>query len=572
MGFTIKSRQIILPLLLLILGAAPAVVLGAAPSETESRSGSGNLGTIRGVVRDQGGSPIADATVAIFRAGTTKLLKQVTSAADGRFVARIIPGTYTVLAVAQGFNPVSVADVSVARAADLSYGFNLERAGGGNTLPEKRLDRNSSKWRIRAAQMQRAIYQNRDGSAAVAETEPVEPEADRSTRRPSQTVVETYFGGTSEGNTRGVNFATLLPVGDDSQVLLAGQTGVGKNAALRLDVGAKFRPSESHQFRINTSAGKLGRFVDGGTERTLGQASVQVLDEWRVRDDLILVVGFDYAKFFGAGNDASVAPRLGLQYDVDAKTRFRSAFTTQTDEKSWARAIELEGEPIAFAEPVAIEDLVVQEGKPQMNKSRRLEFGVERLLSDRSSIEANVFFDTTFGRGVGLSGFAVDDATFDELTANLQGPARGLRVVYTRRITGRLTTSAGYSFGNAHKLAPGGLSDPFSVFEADGFQSFFGQVSADFKTGTTIRTIYRLSPQATVFAIDPFKGRLAIYDPGLSVYVTQKLPNWGFPFHAQAVVDARNLLDHHTGIFGEEGSLRMNAYQRMVRGAIQVRF
>lgn len=570
MGFTLKLRQLILPLALLVLGT-PAVSLGTMPADPDAARGRSGLGTIRGIVRDQAGGPIADATVAIFRAGTTKLLKQVTSAADGRFVARIIPGTYTVLAVAQGFNPVTIADVSVTRAADLSYGFNLERAGGGNTLPETRLDRNSSKWRIRAAQMQRTIYQNRDGATPVAETELTET-YDRSARRPIQTVVETYFGGTSDGNVRGVNFATLLPAGNETQILLAGQTGAGRNAPLRFDVGVKFRPSELHQFRVAASVGKLGRVIDGGTDRTLGQSSMQVLDEWKVRDDLILVVGFDYAKFFGAGSDSSLAPRLGLQYDLDSKTRLRTAFTTQTEEKGWARAIELEGESVAFAEPVSIEDLAVQDDKPRMNKSRRLEFGVERLLSDRSSVEANVFFDTTFGRGVGMTGFGFDDATFDELTANLQGPARGLRVVYTRRITGRLTTSAGYALGNAHRLTPAGLTDPFSLFESDGFQSFFAQVSADFRSGTTIRTIYRLSPQATVFAIDPFKGRLAIYDPGLSVYVTQRLPNWGFPFQAQAVVDARNLLDTHTGIFGDEGSLRLNAYQRMLKGAIQVRF
>ena len=77
-----------------------------------------------------------------------------------------MPGTYTVLAVAQGFNPVTLFGVEVGRAAQLNYGFKLERAGSGNTLPEKRLDRNSSKWRIRAAQTQRSIYQNTEGDSA----------------------------------------------------------------------------------------------------------------------------------------------------------------------------------------------------------------------------------------------------------------------------------------------------------------------------------------------------------------------------------------------------------------------
>jgi hypothetical protein len=296
------------------------------------------------------------------------------------------------------------------------------------------------------------------------------------------------------------------------------------------------------------------------------------MDEWKVRDDLILVVGFDYARFLGAGNDFSLAPRLGVQFDLDSKTRLRTAFTTQTEEKSWAHAIELEGESVAFTEPVAIEDLFIRDGKPLMNKSRRLEFGIERVLSDRSSVEVNTFFDTTFSRGVGLNNLSFDGEMFDDVTANQQGSARGVRVVYTRRLNGLFSTSAGYSFGNGQKLSAAGLTDPAHFFESDFFQTFFGQVTADLKTGTSVRTIFRLSPQATIFAIDPFKGRLAIYDPGLSVYVTQKLPNWGFPFQAQAIVDARNILDFQTGVIGEEGSLRLNAHPRMVRGAIQVRF
>jgi hypothetical protein len=92
-----------------------------------------NLGTIKGVVRDQAGKPIADATVAIFKLGTSKLLKQVRSSNDGSFLTRIIPGKYTILAVAEGFNPVTIAEVEVNRASLASYGFKLERSGSGNT-------------------------------------------------------------------------------------------------------------------------------------------------------------------------------------------------------------------------------------------------------------------------------------------------------------------------------------------------------------------------------------------------------------------------------------------------------
>ncbi|MEQ1922739.1 MAG: hypothetical protein ABL952_09540, partial [Pyrinomonadaceae bacterium] len=309
--------------------------------------------------------------------------------------------------------------------------------------------------------------------------------------------------------------------------------------------------------------------------KTLGQLSFQASDEWKIRDGVILVLGFDYSRFTGAGSASSLTPRLGLQYDINAKTRFQTAYTTQTEQKTWAHALDLEGVSVGFTEPVAVDDFVVVDRKPAMNKSRRFEFGIERILDNHSSIEANVFLDTTLGRGVGLNSFSFDTLGEDgqgDFVANQQGRSTGMRVVYSRRINGTFTTAAGYSFGNGQKLSESALSDPANIFENEFFHSFFAQLVADLKTGTNVKTVFRLSPQATVFAIDPFRGRLAIYDPGLSVLVTQWLPTLGLPIKAQAIVDARNLFDFQAGIFGEDGGLKLNSQGRMLRGGIQVRF
>ena len=539
-----------------------------------------NLGIIKGVVRDDGGNPIADATVAIFKVGTSRVLKQVRSATDGSFIARILPGTYTIFAVAQGYNPVTLAEVQVNGATQLTYGFKLERAGGGNTLPEKRLDRNNPKWVIRSAQTSRSIYQNTEGDVPAAEqrvtVEESEPEkTDDGSNRSTLSVAETYFGGSANGGNAGVNFATLLPVSEDVEVVLAGQAGIGRNAPQRFEVQTKFRPLEDHQIRVGSSIGSLGSFISDGEEKSVGQFSFQASDEWRVREGVIVVFGVDYARFVGGGDDSSISPRLGFQFDLDAKTRFRSAFTTHTEERTWSKAIELEDSQVIFREPVAIEDFVIEAGKPILNKSNRLEFGIERVLDNNSSIEANVFLDTTLSRGIGLSGFDFSSpagTTFTEFVGNQQGAARGFRLVYSRRLNGRFSTAAGYSLGNGQKLSSGAISNPADLFENDIFQSFFGQFEADLRTGTNVKTVFRLSPQATVFAIDPFQGRLAIYDPSLSVLVTQSLPNLGLPFHAEAMVDARNLFDFQSGVFGEEGGLRLNSQRRAVRGSILVRF
>lgn len=566
-----------------VLGTASQAHASVVSVTTENK---GNLGIIRGVVRDEGGSPISDATVAIFRLGTSKLLKQVQSEADGSFLAKILPGTYTVLAVAQGFNPVTLADVEVSRAADIVYGFKLERAGSGNTLPEKKVDRNSSKWRIRAAAMQRSIYQNRagktpvvddasaDGSAVNDDDNDAVADASPRTRR-GQSVVETYFANGTDGNYTGVNFATLIPVSGDTTIVFAGQTGKGKNAPLRFETDVKFKPFDNHQIRLNTSYRVAGTVPGIEGDRSLGQLSLQATDEWKFREGVILVVGFDYSKFTGAGNDYSLNPRLGLQFDLNSKTRFRSAFTQQTEERTWANAVDFEDASVTFRDPVSVDDLVVAENKPQMNKSTRFEVGLERVIDNRSSVEMNAFFDATLGRGVGLNSIAfdtLDNNAFGDFVANQQGRSEGVRVVYSRRLSGPLTLSAGYSLGRGQKLSNKVFSDPADVFQTSFFQSFFGQISANLKSGTSVKTVFRLSPAATVFAIDPFKGRLAIYDPGLSILVTQSIPTLGLPFRAEAIIDGRNLLDFQSGIRNQEGGLRLSSQHRMLRGGILVRF
>lgn len=578
MTFFTKLKNFLTPILVLSVTLSAAYAAPFAGPELDSTEMAGGLGVIKGMVRDHGGSPIADATVAIFKSGTSQLLKQVRSASDGSFIARIMPGTYTVLAVAEGFNPVTLAAIEVSRASQLNYGFKLERSGSGNTLPEKRRDRNNPKWNIRAAQTSRSIYQNTEGSESVGdgtEVEAVAEDVPESSDRQGLTVVESYFAGSETGFNSGFNVATLLPIAENAEIVFAGQAAVGRNAPQRFETQIKYRPSDLHQLRVSTSFGKLGSFGIANAERTLSQFSVQATDEWKVREGVILVFGVDYSRFVGAGDDYSISPRLGFQYDVNAKTRFRAAFTPQTEERTWSRAIELENAEVLFRDAAVVQDFVIESGKPQMNKSRRFEFGIERILDNRSTVEANVFFDTTFNRGIGLTSLPFDSlgqTGFQEFTANQQGNAHGMRVVYSRRLTGQFSAAAGYSFGVGQKLSGEGISNPAELFQNDLFQTFFGQFEADLNTGTNVKTIFRLSPQATVFAIDPFQGRLAIYDPSLSVLVTQSLPTLGLPFHAEAVVDARNLFGFQTGAIGEEGTLRINHQRRALRGGILVRF
>src|SRR5205085_344718 len=137
---------------------------GAEPPGGARRS---SLGTISGAVLDRAGNPVAGALVKILRDGFNEVVKETKSASDGTFAARVTPGRYLIRALADGFTPATFSSVEVSPATELVYRFNLQPVGEGNTRPERRADRNNPKFRIRAAQARRSIF---NASGAEDET------------------------------------------------------------------------------------------------------------------------------------------------------------------------------------------------------------------------------------------------------------------------------------------------------------------------------------------------------------------------------------------------------------------
>lgn len=594
------------PLLLAFAAMAGASVQGATPSAGlasggERRTG---LGTISGSVLDSRGNPVSGALVKILRDGFNEVVKETKSGSDGTFAARVTPGRYLVRALAEGFTPATFTSVQVAPSAELVYRFNLQPAGEGKTLPERRLDRNDPKWRIRASQSRRSIF-NADGvedetvrkvmeaaeeeEAARAEVEddamaaPPASEEGRTGRARTQGYVETFFANSSVpgvGSYSGVNFAVAAPVSRDLNIIFSGQAGEFERmeATARLRAGARHRVSMSlggARFPLATREG--GEESQAGSRHKLGQMSVRAVDEWVVRDGVVLVVGLDYSKFTGAGGAHALSPRLGAAFDANARTRVHVAFAPGSDPASHAEGVGFEDGQVVFKEtegqPVAFVD-----GQAVMERSHRLEFGVERILDESSSVEATAFFDTFSGRGVGLLSVPAEGLTPGGSAAlidiaNQQGGARGLRVVYTRRVSTHLKASAGYAFGRGQELSPEGIESPDQLFQNSFFQTAAASLDASVFDGTRVRTVLRFSPRASVFAIDPFAGQLAVYDPSLSILVTQELPSFGLPVRAQATIDARNLLDYASRAEGEDGTtLSVGALRRSLRGGISLRF
>lgn len=587
-----------------ILSVSLAVFSAALYLQAPAASASkGNLATITGAVLDNKGNPVSGALISLLRDGASKVIKQTRSDAAGRFSTRISPGRYVIRAIASGFNEVVFASVEVRASQELVYRFNLEPIGSGKTLPERRKDRDDVKWTLRSAQTRRSIFQAQEGedadiqavlgreTASEAET-PADGGAQYSTeavnqesRSRVQGVVETYFASNSYGPSQpGLNFAVATSPNDRIELIFAGQTAVGPNAPERFEASTRVRAGQRHRVGMSLGAVRFGAPVWSAVKGNhsdssaigLGQVSVRAIDEWIVRDGIVIVLGLDYSRFIGAGGARSLNPRLGIQFDANARTRLKAAYAPGGDEANIQSVAAFEDTQVAFREsgkrPIAFVD-----GRAVMDRSHRLEFGVERVLDNKSNFEGTAFFDTTLGRGVGLLSTpmtAFSGATGETFinVANQQGASKGMRLVYTRRLSRMWTASAGYSFGRGQRLSSGDISQPTEVFESGFFQTAALQLGAGFSTGTNIRTVLRFSPNATVFAIDPFAGRLAVYDPSLSVQVTQELPSFGLPVRAEAVLDARNLLDVQPSTDNGEVLTQLSTGRRSVRGGISLRF
>ena len=558
-----------------------------------------SLATITGTVLDNRGNPLQGALVSLVREGV-KSVKEARTDRNGNFVAKVLPGRYGIKAIANGFSEVVFTSVDVKAQQELVYRFNLEPVGYGNTLPERRHDRDDVKWTLRSAQPRRSIFQVQEAEdasiraatqteAQVAEAAPMETapeiptEAGSSSESRSKThgVLESYFASNAYGSSyAGLNFAVATPVSDEVELIFSGQTGLG-DAPQRLEATTRFRVGDRHRVGLTGSGVRFAtpvwtnRLSDHANLQ--GQVSLRAVDEWIVRDGIVIVMGLDYSRFIGAGGAHAITPRFGVQYDANARTRVKAAFASGGDEDGIQSVATFEDEQIVFRGQ-AVNPIAFIDGQAVLPRSHRLEFGVERVIDNSSNIEATAFFDTTSGRGVGLlsgpaSAFSgkAGDAFLD--VANQQGSSRGMRVVYTRRLNRVWSASAGYAFGRGQQLSAESFSTPAELFESGMFQTAAFQLAAGFSsTGTQVRTVLRFSPEATVFAIDPFAGRLGVYDPSLSIQVTQDLPSFGLPVRAEAILDARNLLDAQTSSENGEVLTFFGNTRRSVRGGISVRF
>ena len=527
-----------------------------------------NRGVLRGVIRDQLGSPLVGATVAIFSAAS-KSEKPVSNARTGErgeFSASVAPGRYLLRAVASGFDTVEARARVAANRETVLDEILLRRV---DTLAERR--------RAAASDPYRQVV--RSSRVPIFHADEQSPEAEEARDR-ANALALTDEDNSAHGVVQMVatggdrpymatNFAVAREVAK-TDVTVIGQLGIGPGAPQRLEASIRNDIGRDHSVDVTLGYGRM--LVDGEAEPgRLDQYTVQAVDRWQVAGPLVVVYGLNYTRFGGDSSQDAVMPRFGVEFAPNGRTQIFSRLTPGASLDEIA-SFDLETGEVTFVEPARANRSLDRLAEAGPDRSRRFEVGVGHLIDERSNVEVMAFLDTASGHGIGFLSIPTPGQDPEFRTGSLDGRTSGVRVLYTRRLGEFLTGTVGYAAGRGLALrSGGGVVDPTALVESRPFQVLAGQIQADFATGTRISAIYRFSPDTVVFAIDPFAGRLAALEPSASFVVYQNIPTPGFiPGQMEALLDVRNVFDSVP--VGEDGEILLNDYSRLVRAGLSFRF
>ena len=558
-------RQATRLLALIALGAIAYVPAQAAAGR----------GSIRGVVMDAGGAPLIGAAVVVLAnaeaAKAEKVVRRASTDGEGKFTAAgIAPGHYRVKAEAEGFKPVELAADVKANKVTVFDSIFLRRVTALADDTSMNTDSKFAARRVRGTifhydEIQKDPTATNDSTVALTERS---TELHGAVNMFGQTTASI---GAERSSFAGANFAVSEQIGRDANLVVSGQLGYGSGAPQSLRAFTTAHAGNRHRVSVALGYGRF-TFSRHSAIPRLGQFSVSATDTWQVSGPVLIVYGLEFARFAERGSGTSVLPRFGVALDAGARTRLYAGLVPGSSTDTQSR-VNLESGEIEFAEPRPV---AIAGGQPVMERSYRLQFGGEQILSDKSSLEVMAFLDTVSGHGVGLLSIPNDTTQVEPAlrVEDQSGRTRGLRVVYRRHINKVIDGAVGYAFGEGQQLDRDGITTPANLFSNGLFHLVSAKLDANFiGTGTKVSTVLRLAPGQALFAIDPFQGQISTYDPNLSVSLTQELPSLGFiPGQWAAVVDLRNLLDQQASVTDERQELVASRFHRLIRVGLSLRF
>src|SRR5262249_55639893 len=435
------------------------VVVAGVGLAAASDASAAALGSIRGLVKDSRGVPLAGAAIEIVTGGsagktrTDRVVKRASTNLEGQFLAAdIAPGKYRVKAEASGFAPVELDAFVKPNKVTVFDSILLRRTGTISEQTDLNLD---PKYASRGS---RGTIFHLDGDGSDPISAGTETLADQisNTHGFVHLFSQSSFGESVErAGFTGTNFAVSQQLGRGSSLVISGQAGLGAFSPQRLQALNTTGIGDKH--RISLALG-YGRFtLSRGTDVSrLGQISMAGTDTWQIAGPVLVIYGFQLDRFSEGASGTSVLPRVGIAVNATARTQLYAGMLPGCSVDAQSR-MNLESAEIVFPEQTTA--VMNGSGAVAADRSYRLQFGGQHTFSEDSSVEVTGFLDTISGHAVGLMATPLEGGDPAEFQGREQaGRSRGVRVVYRHHLGRVLDASVGYAFGQGQFLDPKGIS------------------------------------------------------------------------------------------------------------------
>ncbi len=603
-----------------LLGATVAVA-GVAMGASQ-----GSRGRISGRLTNTEGQPLPGVTVMVMGplvageyALDSRVLRVVTNAQGKFYVARLVPGRYTlqVDSPTQVLSSQKSVDVSGGRTAfgvfvlsDLFAPFRIQTASHRD-VPLG----DDWKWVLRSSAATRPIlrYQRGDDDK-VGDPSLTVASADSKSKKAPELPPERVAGlitGLGTGNPlaadsgQGTAFGYLRPVSSTTDLLVGGaMTPQGvQGSALVASYRHNYATDSPDTLTIVVRQLGFAGGANAGGRSGLPGAQAMTASYSRTRrlnDALTLTTGVEMQYVGGVGQTLVALPHAELVYRMDSASDVSVQYGTfmpgLPDQTAASESIGGTAGSEALLQQVAALSaaplMTMQAGRLAMTQINHTQVAYRRRLNGRTRAEIAAYHDNFSNAallamadgGAGfLAGYAMPGGVANGAVLNGgHYNSAGVRASLTRQVSSNVQTIAFYATGSA-LAAPFGVAaqaasvgDIRQALRARQSQALGGKVCARLpRSGTTLVTSYVWVPANTVTTVDPYGQAAMNLMPFLGVEIRQPLPSVSFlPLHFMAMADFDNLLaqGYMPIMRAGEDPLLLTAAYRTVRGGISVQF
>ena len=541
-----------------------------------------NPGTISGFVRSSAGTPQMGATVEIVSAAVQPIT--VRTDAKGFYSLKgLLPGTYSVKVTAPSFLPSLRERIGLQSGASVVVNITLNTLFEALELVPKgsngQEDQDDWKWTLRSV-ANRPVLRLADGDPLVMVSQ---------SDSPNDHVLKAkvaFLAGSDGEAFSSPDMSTNFQI---EQSIFAGDH-LGFDGSVGYGIGTPsgiLRASYKHKFSDGSEpevALTVRRFAT--PETVAGRNALQALalstsDTTTFGDILELNYGGELQTIQYVGTATAFRPFGTADLHLDKNTVVEYRYATSVPNMRHAKGFESAPQDLSESGP----RVSLTNGEQSIERARHNEISVSRRFG-KNTMEAAYYRDHIVNpviTGVGDSEWSSGELLPDIYgnTFNYNGgelETSGVRVIYQRKLTGKVSATMDYAYGGVLTLPEyaTSLDNARTAMQTERRHSVAAKVAGTVP-GSQTRwiTSYRWTSGDALTPVDMFNVSAGQTDPFLNIFIRQPLPKGHFiPAGMEALVDVRNLLAQgYRPVVGNDGqTVYLVQTARSIRGGLAFTF